>query len=91
MKDVYPGYREELPGEFFLKRPYTETDLTRSYRVVDYNFVQEKHVVYTITGPDKKVTRRYSEFYLLREALVHTYVGLFVPPVPPKTFSVNSD
>ena len=31
-----------------------------------------------------EITRRFSEFATLREALVQRYVGLLVPPIPPK-------
>ena len=36
------------------------------------------------TAEEFEVQRRFSEFLALREALVQRYVGLLVPPLPPK-------
>jgi hypothetical protein len=33
-----------------------------------------------------KVSRRYSQFEALREALVSRFIGLYVPPLPPKNY-----
>ena len=42
-------------------------------------------------GELKKVKRRFSEFLLLRESLTQSYQGVFVPPVPAKTYAANTD
>ena len=47
-----------------------------------------KHVVYKMMGKDHlgefEGFRRYSHFLLFREILVTRFVGLYIPPMPPK-------
>ena len=46
-----------------------------------------------ITGVDKsgsfEIRRRFSDFYLLRDGLLHTWPGLYVPPIPDKKAIVD--
>ena len=48
----------------------------------------QKYVVYNIKGFDKdgqfEVLRRYSNFYVLRSALLKRWPGCFIPPLPEK-------
>lgn len=48
----------------------------------------QKYVVYCIKGSDKdspfEVYRRYSNFAVLRVALVKRWPGCFIPPLPEK-------
>lgn len=52
------------------------------------NPVKIGHVTYTVTGEDKEGTfegsRRYKDFFSLRQALVNRWPGVYVPPIPPK-------
>lgn len=47
-----------------------------------------KYLVYTIKGKDAfgpfEVQRRFNEFYILRETLLATWPGLYIPPIPEK-------
>jgi len=47
-----------------------------------------KHIVYVIKGFDGQgpieISRRYSEFAMIREVLVIRWPGCFIPPLPPK-------
>lgn len=47
-----------------------------------------KHVEYLVKGKDHlgefEVPRRYKQFYMFREVLVQRFVGLYIPPMPPK-------
>ena len=53
----------------------------------------DKHVEYQIKGQDSigaiDVSRRFSQFYLLRSILFERYPGIYVPPLPPKQASGN--
>ncbi|CAI2368715.1 unnamed protein product [Moneuplotes crassus] len=46
------------------------------------------HITYTVTGEDKdgpfEGSRRYKDFFSLRQALVKRWPGVYVPPIPPK-------
>jgi len=54
-----------------------------------------KHVVYKVTGRDYlgefEIMRRYSHFLLFREVLFNRFIGLFIPPIPPKKKIVTSE
>ena len=55
----------------------SETGAARRYRV-------RTTVTENGSSEEFETTRRFSEFASLREALVQRYVGLLVPPIPPK-------
>ena len=48
----------------------------------------DKHVEYVINGADTlgeiNCQRRYSDFDKFRDLLVSRYIGLYIPPLPPK-------
>jgi len=54
-----------------------------------------KHTVYTIQGSDKhgefKVIRRYSDFDKIRSVLQVRWLGVYIPPLPPKKAVNNLD
>jgi hypothetical protein len=45
-----------------------------------------KYTVYVVKGEDKmgefEVQRRYSEFFTVRETLLHRWPGCYIPPIP---------
>ena len=43
-----------------------------------------KHLTYLVRSPHGEVRRRFSDFVWLRDTLCAQYVGVFVPPMPPK-------
>ena len=51
------------------------------------------HIVYTVVGIDRKgqfeICRRYKEFNVLRQTLRERFIGMYVPPIPPKRMSIN--
>jgi len=54
-----------------------------------------KHVAYRIKGADSlgeiDIYRRYSEFDQFRDLLFLRYPGIFIPPIPPKKATGNTD
>eukprot|EP01083_Nonionella_stella_P117559 350475_1 len=50
------------------------------------NKLVNRYLVFNIQvrGQDHEITRRYSDFYWLREWLINQFPGAFVPPIPPK-------
>jgi sorting nexin-1/2 len=53
------------------------------------------HTTYTVRGVDMEGpfegSRRYNDFFALRNALVLNWPGLYVPPIPPKKMTGNKD
>lgn len=51
----------------------------------------KKYVIYTVTGSvmPPGATRRFSDFYSLREKLVERWPGIYIPNVPPKKVVKN--
>ncbi|MCQ2820321.1 MAG: hypothetical protein MJ252_23895 [archaeon] len=52
-----------------------------------------KYITYTLTGSDIKdnISRRYSDFFALREQLKANWPGIFIPGLPPKQAIGNTD
>lgn len=54
-----------------------------------------KYLVYTIKGKDAfgpfEVQRRFNEFYILRETLLATWPGLYIPPIPEKSVNPSGE
>eukprot|EP00826_Nyctotherus_ovalis_P015191 TRINITY_DN1429_c0_g1_i22.p1 TRINITY_DN1429_c0_g1~~TRINITY_DN1429_c0_g1_i22.p1 ORF type:complete len:501 (-),score=117.07 TRINITY_DN1429_c0_g1_i22:163-1665(-) len=61
--------------------------------IVDPGLFKSKFILYTITTPAKgyQVERRYSDFYALRQEMLHLYPGYVVPPLPSKKVPGNVD
>lgn len=84
---------EQMQGEFSVLKGYGG-DIGNQFSV---NFPLkpkgQDHYVYTVFGVDKEgpfeVQRRFKEFYLLRQVLVTRFLGLYVPPIPPKKTMVS--
>jgi len=57
--------------------------------------VKGGHTTYTVRGQDNdgpfEGSRRYNDFYVLRENLVKCWPGCHVPPIPPKKMTGNKD
>ena len=57
--------------------------------------VKAGHITYTVKGIDEEgefmASRRYSDFYALREHLQKHWPGVFIPPIPPKKTTGNKD
>jgi sorting nexin-1/2 len=53
------------------------------------------HIKYTVSGVDSdgpfEETRRFSEFYALREALATRWPGVYIPAIPEKKMMGNKD
>jgi hypothetical protein len=53
------------------------------------------HTTYTVRGQDNdgpfEGSRRYNDFHALRNALVASWPGLYVPPIPPKKMTGNKE
>ena len=53
------------------------------------------HIKYTVSGVDAdgpfEETRRFSEFYALREALAQRWPGVYIPAIPEKKMMGNKD
>ena len=53
------------------------------------------HIKYTVSGVDSdgpfEETRRFSEFYALREALASRWPGVYIPAIPEKKMMGNKD
>lgn len=51
------------------------------------------HTTYTVTGQDQDgefdISRRYNDFYSVREHLVKHWPGVYIPPIPPKKSTGN--
>lgn len=52
-----------------------------------------KYVSYTLTGEaiKEQITRRYSDFFALREKLKESWPGIYIPNLPPKQSIGNTD
>ena len=57
--------------------------------------VKGSHFTYSIGGIDDEGifegSRRYNDFYALREHLVRNWPGVYIPPIPPKKMTGNKD
>ena len=53
------------------------------------------HTTYTVRGEDSdgafEGSRRYNDFWAVRNALVANWPGCYVPPIPPKKMTGNKD
>ena len=51
------------------------------------------YIAYTMDGSDitEQLTRRYSDFYSLYEKLIQRWPGIYVPRIPPKKITGNTD
>ncbi|CAD8056206.1 unnamed protein product [Paramecium primaurelia] len=54
-----------------------------------------KYTIYSVRGMDKNgqfdVVRRFSDFRLIRQMLVHKWPGCYIPPLPPRKALGNMD
>ena len=57
--------------------------------------VKSGHVTYTVQGIDEEggftASRRYNDFYALREHLMAHWPGVYIAPIPPKKTTGNKD
>lgn len=53
------------------------------------------HIVYTVVGIDRlgrfDICRRYKEFNVLRQTLRERFIGMYVPPIPPKRRNISKN
>jgi hypothetical protein len=65
------------------------------FEVIKPCLVGNKYVAYQVKGEDNldafEATRRYNEFYMLRQTICARWPGLFVPCIPPKKAVGNKD
>lgn len=89
------GDEEEVKGderaEYEDTRPVIEYDPNAKIKVMDpskHSGTISGHTEYTLKGIDEQgefsVTRRYKEFYSLRNLLTKNWPGFFIPAIPPK-------
>jgi hypothetical protein len=64
-------------------------------QIKDGGTFSKKYTVYDVTGRDRNgnfsVKRRYNEFNELRKKLVENWPGYFIPPIPEKKSTGNTD
>ena len=57
--------------------------------------VKGGHTTYTVRGHDDdgpfEGSRRYNDFFTVRDHLVKNWPGVYVPPIPPKKMTGNKD
>lgn len=62
---------------------------------MDPTLLNGKYVVYKVAGTDKvgpfEGNRRYNEFFLLRQVMVHNWPGIYIPSTPSKKLVGNKD
>ena len=79
-----------------INMPFASNEFAQQFSVCNPKKAQTgDHIVYTVVGTDSfgrfEVARRYKEFYLLRNRLASRYPGFYVPPIPPKRSTGNTN
>jgi hypothetical protein len=88
------GYQAE-PGDIYYMNPPQQLSTYPMY--IDNPKKVEKtmgtYVCYTMDGTDvtEQLTRRYSDFFALYEKLLQRWPGIYIPRIPPKKITGNTD
>jgi len=88
------GYQAE-PGDIYYMNPPQQLSTYPMY--IDNPKKVEKtmgtYVSYTMDGTDvtEQLTRRYSDFFALYEKLLQRWPGIYIPRIPPKKITGNTD
>jgi len=88
------GYQAE-PGDIYYMNPPPQLSTYPMY--IDNPKKVEKtmgtYVSYTMDGTDvtEQLTRRYSDFFALYEKLLQRWPGIYIPRIPPKKITGNTD
>ena len=88
------GYSAE-PGDIYYMKPPKQLSTYPMY--IDNPKKMEKtvgsYIAYTMDGTDvtEKLIRRYSDFFALYEKLLKRWPGIYVPRIPPKKITGNTD
>ena len=83
------------PGDIYYMNPPKELNSYPMY--IDNPKKCEKtvgtYIAYTMDGTDitEKLTRRYSDFFSLYEKLLQRWPGIYIPRIPPKKITGNTD
>jgi len=88
------GYSAE-PGDIYYMNPPKQLSTYPMY--IDNPKKVEKtvgsYIAYTMDGTDvtEQLTRRYSDFFSLYEKLLQRWPGIYIPKIPPKKVTGNTD
>ena len=88
------GYSAE-PGDIYYMNPPKQLSTYPMY--IDNPKKVEKtvgsYIAYTMDGTDvtEQLTRRYSDFFALYEKLLQRWPGIYIPRIPPKKVTGNTD
>jgi len=87
---VHPNFSDIGPGILKVQKSYAVGEFQNLFAVTD-PFKTGSHIEYQVTGVcfrdevvNFSVTRRFSQFYMLRQCLVLVFKGIYVPPLPEK-------
>lgn len=85
---------EEFANEYRIPH-YGDLSNNSQFEVVRPCLISNKYVAYQVKGEDSlegfEATRRYNEFFMLRQTLSQRWPGLFIPCIPPKKAVGNKD
>ena len=88
------GFKAE-PGDIYYVEPSKKLSTYPMYieNPVKIEKTIGSYISYTLTGKDIniKVSRRYSDFNYLYDELVQRWPGVYIPRIPPKVYTKNTD